>query len=104
MTVGELLAATRLPLREARALLAHAMNARREWLIAHPEASVDKAQQSLFVSLTGRRVCGEPIAYLLGLQEFFGRDFVVTAAVLIPRPETELLVETARGRAVSRSR
>jgi len=95
MTVGELLATSKLPVRETRALLAHAMNARREWLIAHPGASVDEVQQALFATLTERRARGEPIAYLLGTQEFYGRDFAVNPAVLIPRPETELLVEAA---------
>jgi len=94
MTVGELLAVSTLPVREARALLAHAIGAAREWLIAHPEAIVSEMQQTLFTSLAERRARGEPMAYLLGTQEFYGRDFAVSPAVLIPRPETELLVDT----------
>jgi release factor glutamine methyltransferase len=93
MTVGELLAASGLPVREARALLAHAISAQREWLIAHPEAIVGEVQRSLFATLIDRRMHGEPMAYLLGTQEFYGRDFKVSPAVLIPRPETELLVD-----------
>ncbi len=93
MTVGELLRAAKLPAREARALLAHVFGARREWLIAHPEAVVDRAQQAQFAALAERRARGEPIAYLIGVQEFYGREFAVNPAVLIPRPETELLVD-----------
>jgi release factor glutamine methyltransferase len=93
MTAGELLAASALPAREARALLAHVLGARREWLIAHPEAEITDAQRLLFDGLKSRRTRGEPMAYLLGTQEFYGRDFAVNPAVLIPRPETELLVD-----------
>ena len=95
MTVGELLAASTLPVRESRALLAHAIGAQREWLIAHPEATVGEEQRLVFISLAERRSRGEPMAYLLGTQEFYGRQFMVSPAVLIPRPETELLVDAA---------
>lgn len=95
MTVGELLASSRLPPREARALLAHALDVRREWLVAHPEAVVSEPQRATFAALVARRAAGEPLAYLLGTQEFYGRDFAVNPAVLIPRPETELLVDAA---------
>lgn len=95
MTVGALLAASQLPAREARALLAHALGVRREWLIAHPEAEVSEPQRAAFAALAARRARGEPLAYLLGAQEFYGREFAVSPAVLIPRPETELLVDAA---------
>lgn len=94
-TVGALIAASVLPQREARALLALTLGVRREWLIAHPEAGVSDAQRAQFAELCARRSRGEPQAYLLGMQEFYGRDFAVTREVLIPRPETELLVDIA---------
>jgi release factor glutamine methyltransferase len=93
MTVGELLAASRLPVAEARALLAFASNATRESLIAFPEECVAAQAAAHFEALAARRRAGEPMAYLLGAQEFYGRPFRVTPAVLIPRPETELLVD-----------
>lgn len=95
MTVGELLALSALPAREARALLAQALGTRREWLIAHPEAEVTDTQRVRFDELVERRSRGEPMAYLRGAQEFYGRDFLVNPAVLVPRPETELLVDAA---------
>jgi len=67
-------------------------------VIAHPERRVDPAKAIIAQNLLARRVAGEPIAYLLGTREFYGRDFVVSAATLIPRPETELLVEQALAR------
>ncbi len=106
MTAGELLRASRLPAREARALLAHVLGVPREYLIAHPEAAVGPQQHAQFVALAERRARGEPLPYLLGKQEFYGREFEVDPAVLIPRPETELLVdatlEALRGMAAPR--
>src|SRR5947209_8319304 len=64
-------------------------------LYAYPEHEVLTEQQELFLSLIERRVHGEPVAYLVGHKEFYGRDFTVDERVLIPRPETELLVEAA---------
>lgn len=95
MTAGELLAASGLPAAEARALLAFASGAAREALIAFPERAVAPQAAERFAALAARRRTGEPMAYLLGVQEFYGRPFRVTPAVLIPRPETELLVELA---------
>jgi release factor glutamine methyltransferase len=67
-------------------------------LIAHPEGILTAQQQRHFLNLVKRRAVGEPIAYLIGQREFFGIEFNVSPAVLIPRPETELLVELALGR------
>lgn len=94
-SAGELLAASALPPTEARALLAHVLTEPREHLIAHPERPVDRAAVERFSRLAARRTAGEPMAYLLGVREFYGRAFKVSPAVLIPRPETELLVDIA---------
>jgi release factor glutamine methyltransferase len=94
-TVATLLAASALPALEARALLARELGVPRERLLAHPEEAVDPAHADSFSVLTRRRLAGEPLAYLLGGKEFYGRWFAVNTAVLVPRPETELLVELA---------
>jgi len=80
---------------EAHVLLGHAMNKARAYLLAHPEAELDCNNRAAFDALLQRRLSGEPIAYILGQREFYGFEFSVTPAVLIPRPETELLVELA---------
>ncbi|MDE1155897.1 MAG: peptide chain release factor N(5)-glutamine methyltransferase [Acidobacteriaceae bacterium] len=96
MTVRELLqnAATKIDARDASILLAHTMGGRdRAWMLAHGDDSLDETTQSAFDTLLERRVAGEPLQYLTGVQEFYGLKLHVTPAVLIPRPETELLVE-----------
>ena len=90
-----MLAASGLPALEARALLASLLGVRRESLIATPAQSVPEAMGAAFAALAARRHAGEPLAYLLGQREFYGREFRVTPDVLVPRPETELLVECA---------
>lgn len=80
---------------EAHVLLGHALEASRAWLIAHADADITQAGLAAFHALLGRRLRGEPVAHLLGTREFFGVDLAVTPDVLIPRPETELLVELA---------
>jgi release factor glutamine methyltransferase len=80
---------------EARVLLAHALQVDLAWLIAHDRDIPAGAQRDAIESLIERRAGGEPIAYILGWREFYGRRFKVTPDVLIPRPETELLVEAA---------
>lgn len=92
--VADCLAASALPALEARALLAHVSALSRETLVAFPERVIDEASHARFVDLSARRLAGEPLAYLVGEKEFYGRAFTVTPDVLIPRPETELLVET----------
>lgn len=94
-TVATVLGASGLAPREARGLLAHAMGVAPERLIAHPRDVVDAAARTRFDALAERRRDGVPYAYLVGRQEFCGLEFEVEPAVLIPRPETELLVETA---------
>ena len=80
---------------EARVLLREVLNQSDAWLLAHGDDPLTAAQAQQYVALVVRRVAGEPIAYITGRREFHGREFVVSPAVLIPRPETELLVELA---------
>jgi len=86
-----------LPTAEARTLLAHCVGVNRERLIAHPEYPIDERTQALFARLAVARQQGTPMAYLVGAQEFYGHRVRVTPEVLIPRPETELLVQTGLG-------
>ena len=95
LCVGDLLAAGALPALEMRALLAHQLGVTREELNARPELRVAPVHVQAFAQLVARRQRGEPLAYLLGEKEFYGRVFKVSSAVLIPRPETELLVDIA---------
>lgn len=94
-TVGALLAEQVLPAPEARALLAWVLRVPRERLVAHPELVVTPQAHADFTALVARRQSGEPMAYLLGEREFYGRRFTVTPDVLVPRPDTETLVEVA---------
>lgn len=80
---------------EARVLLAHALEVDHAWLIAHDQDQPSPSQQSGIAELIARRAAGEPVAYILGEREFYGRTFKTTPDVLIPRPDTELLVEAA---------
>jgi release factor glutamine methyltransferase len=79
--------------REVELLLGHALGRDRAWLYAHADDALDAADAVRFHSLLMRRAAGEPIAYLTGRREFWSLDLAVTPDVLIPRPETELLVE-----------
>ena len=97
-SVAALLAGCGLSRLESRLLLAHVLGTPTETLIAHPELAVDDAAAARFGDLAARRAQGEPIAYLLGEKEFYGRPFRVSPAVLIPRPETELLAQLALDR------
>ncbi len=95
LSAGAALHACALAPREARALLAQAMGVPHEALIAHPQLPVPSEAQARFASLVEARRRGMPMAYLLERQEFYGLAMRVTRDVLIPRPETELLVEAA---------
>jgi release factor glutamine methyltransferase len=81
--------------RDAQVLLMHMLDIERSILYAYPEREVTPGQAILFLQLIERRKLDEPIAYLIGHREFYGHDFFVDKRVLIPRPETELLVEAA---------
>lgn len=85
----------RLPDGEADLLLGHVLARTPAWLFAHGDAPIDDALVARFDALVARRECGEPIAYLVGRRGFWTLDLDVTPATLIPRPETERLVELA---------
>lgn len=92
------LASQRIDRLDARLLLEHTGACRHADLIAHPERALSVEQAILFTTLVDRRANGEPLAYLLGSAWFAGLEFAVSPAVLIPRPETELLVQLALAR------
>jgi len=92
------------PRLDARLLARHALGVNDTWLVAHGRDDIDASVVAAFEVMLARRAAGVPVAYLLGEREFFGRPFRVTPDTLIPRPETELLVETALQRLAARSR
>jgi len=83
------------PRREASSLLSFALGKPHAFLIAHPEYQLTDQQQATFDEIVARREAREPFQYITGKQEFWGLEFIVAPGVLIPRPETELLVEAA---------
>lgn len=83
------------PHQAALVLLAHVLGKPKTWVLAHPEVHLTPLQSARLDDLLDRLKSGEPLPYLTGQQEFFGLPFRVSPAVLIPRPETELLVEKA---------
>ena len=95
MTVAEALNASGLEAREARILLAAATGFSQAAVITFPERPLPAESAERFAEFAARRRDGEPVAYILGEQEFYGLRLTVNPAVLIPRPETELLVELA---------
>ena len=80
---------------EAQLLLQHILNVNRAWLIAHENDALQPNIHAVFEALLNRRLAGEPMAYILGCREFYGLDLMVTPDTLIPRPDTETLVEVA---------
>jgi release factor glutamine methyltransferase len=101
-TWDTLLAGAGLARIDARALLAHASGRPREWLLAHGDETVPDDRVRTFEALAARRRAGEPLAYLIGWREFHGRRFTVGPAVLVPRPETEVLVDATLERLAPR--
>jgi len=104
MRIDALLRQPPLAALEMRLLLGHALGLSRVQLITQSERTLTAAEAAALGALLQRRLAGEPVAYLLGTREFFGLAFEVTPAVLIPRPETELLVELALQRAAHGAR
>ena len=80
---------------DAQILMAHTLGRDRDWLIAHGDGFLSRAQAEKFLSLCEKRATGIPVAYITGFAGFYKREFAVNEHVLIPRPESELLVEEA---------
>lgn len=78
---------------DAQVILAHVLGVGRSWLFAHYEYTLEAGQSERYTDLIARRIAHEPVAYLVGRKEFYGIDMQVDHRVLIPRPETELLVD-----------
>lgn len=92
---SRLAASTDTPQLDAQVALAHVLGRTRTWILAHPDSPTDTRQANRYEQLLLRLEQGEPLPYVLGHQEFFGLDFDISPDVLIPRPETELLVHNA---------
>jgi len=84
---------------EAELIAAHVLGRPREWVLIHGEAELSPADADQIAALVARRARREPLAYVLGHVEFYSLDFLTTPAAIVPRPETELLVEVAAARA-----
>ncbi len=84
--------------REVQVLLGHSLGVSRAWLTAHHDDPADAGNARMFRMLLKQRTVGQPVAYLTGKREFYGREFSVTPDVLIPRPDTETLVEAVLGK------
>ncbi len=80
---------------DASVLLSYVLGVNKAWLYAHPTRELTEAEIDRFEALVRRRMCHEPVAYLVGFKPFYGLDITVDNRVLIPRPETEMLVERA---------
>ena len=87
---------------DADVLLAHALDVPKEALVAHPENELTAAETQRYDALIERRASGVPVAYLRGYREFYGLRFIVDERVLVPRPETEILVDAVRAYARGR--
>ncbi|HEU4352760.1 MAG TPA: peptide chain release factor N(5)-glutamine methyltransferase [Burkholderiales bacterium] len=101
MTLEEALRASGVDPREARLLLAAAVGFSEASVLAFPERELPAGIEKSFLEMATRRRAGEPVAYILGRKEFYGIEVAVNPAVLIPRPETELLVDLAMEREFS---
>jgi len=95
MTIAEILAENTLPSLEAELLLSHVLKQERSWLIAHTDSTLEPNVVDDYHNLVKRRGTHEPIAYIIGEKEFYGRTFKVNEHVLIPRPSTEGLIDLA---------
>lgn len=95
LTIKEAMMSSSLPRLEVRMLLEAVLNKPRTWLIAHDDEMLTEQQAQVFFIMVARRTAGVPMAYLLGTREFMGLTFCVSPHVLIPRPDTETLVNKA---------
>ena len=90
------------PALDADLLLAHVLDAPKDALVAHPEIGLTAAEATCYNALIAKRAAGVPVAYLRGFKEFYGLRFTVDARVLVPRPESEILVDAVRAHADGR--
>lgn len=95
MTIEGAIRESGLPVREAELLIGASLHAPRSWVIAHRDAAIPESELRTLLAWMTRRNAGEPLAYITGEKEFFGRMFSVRRGVLVPRPATEILVEVA---------
>ncbi|AGF46632.1 methyltransferase [Candidatus Kinetoplastibacterium desouzaii TCC079E] len=93
VSIEELIESSAIPRMEVMILLEHLLKKSRTWMIAHDSYLISSSVLNHYMRLVKRRLDGEPIAYLTGQKEFMGYNFFVNKDVLVPRPETELLVE-----------
>jgi len=93
MTVEEALRSATLPSLELEVIMSAILEKDRAWILAHPEHELSLTSEQFFTQALKRREAGEPIAYITGEKEFYGRPFIVNHSVLIPRPSTEGLIE-----------
>lgn len=96
MQIADALKSSRLPSIDAEMLLGFILRKPRAWVIAHADEEMTEDTTDAFHRLSERRRSGEPIAYIIGTKEFYGRDFIVTPATLIPRPATEQLIDLTK--------
>ena len=87
---------------DAMVIMAEVLGVNRSWIVANPMKILTESQDARIEMLGAQRAMGRPVAYLLNRREFYGRDFALDSAVLIPRPETETLVEAALARMAPR--
>ena len=87
---------------DAMVIMAEVLGVNRAWIVANPMKILTETQDAQIETLGAQRAMGRPVAYLLNRREFYGRDFALDSAVLIPRPETETLVEAALARMAPR--
>ncbi len=80
---------------DAEVLLSKALKRERTWILAHTDYELSSDEEQIWAEWSSRRKRGEPVAYITGEKEFYGRNFIVDASVLIPRPATEMLIECA---------
>lgn len=96
LTLAQFFKQSALPLTESRMLVAQLLQVSRAWMIAHDDYVLSEEQWQQLQAQEQRRLKGEPMAYIVGEREFMGLSFATNPAVLIPRPDTEILVETAQ--------
>jgi release factor glutamine methyltransferase len=97
MTIGEIINKYKgnLDYLDIEILIAHSLDKTREFVLTYPDQAITKLQETKIKKCIARRSTGEPIAYIIGHKEFYGLDFIVNKYTLVPRPETELMVELA---------